>query len=258
VVVVAALESLDLWWWWGVGVELTLVLVLVEDEREKVKLAFVEMVRCDCWDMPDADRCRTRVLYCFFEWEGARCGITGASGRWTGAAAGICCGGAVKKQERWFGSGDRDLLAGDSISGLVGGVVPLVTALSDMSSSDRCDEPVEDADMGLMSGALYDSMLVVWMSSMGFEILWRREPTDALVELARLGAFSASAAFILCLTRRVVNALAIDMMAACSYSWSRIGAVKRLGVERRIRKYPLPRRGFEAASRLSKLPLTES
>jgi len=52
-------------------------------------------------------------------------------------------------------------LAGDSTSGLVGGVVPFVSALSDMSSSDRCDEPVEDADTGWISGALYDSMLVV-------------------------------------------------------------------------------------------------
>jgi hypothetical protein len=67
----------------------------------------------------------------------------------------------VKKQDRWFGSGDRARLAGDSISGLVGGVVPLVRALSDMSSSDLRDEPVEEADMGWISGALYDSMLVV-------------------------------------------------------------------------------------------------
>lgn len=120
----------------------------------------------------------------------------------------------MKKQERWFGSGDIDLLAGDSISGLVGGVVPLVTALSDMSSSDRCEEPVEDADMGLMSGALYDSMLVVWMRLMGLDILWRREPTGPLVvELLRLGSFSTSAAWMLCLTRRVVNARAIDMVA---------------------------------------------
>jgi hypothetical protein len=123
--------------------------VLVDEDREKVKLAFVETVRWDCWDSPDADRCRTSVLYFFVECEAARCGTTGASGR--GAGAGICCwvGATVKKQERWFGSGDRDLLAGDSTSGLVGGVVPFVKALSDMSSSDLGDEPVDDADMGL-------------------------------------------------------------------------------------------------------------
>jgi hypothetical protein len=40
-------------------------------------------------------------------------------------------------------------------------VVPDVSALSDMSSSDRCNEPVEEADMGWISGALYDSMFVV-------------------------------------------------------------------------------------------------
>jgi hypothetical protein len=43
----------------------------------------------------------------------------------------------------------------------VGGVVPDVSALSDMSSSDRRDEPMEEADMGWISGALYDRMLVV-------------------------------------------------------------------------------------------------
>lgn len=109
------------------------------------------------------------MLYCFLEWEAARCGTTGASGRAVGAGVCCCCccccwtGATLKKQERWFGSGDRDLLAGDSTSGLVGGVVPFVRALSDMdmSSSDLCDELVEDADMGWISGALYESMLVV-------------------------------------------------------------------------------------------------
>jgi hypothetical protein len=141
--------------------ELTLVLVLVDEDREKEKLAFVETVRCDCCDNPDADRCRTSVLYRFLvEWEGARCGTSGASG-WA-AGATVCWPGVVKKQERWFGSGDRDLFAeDDSTSGLVGGVVPDVSALSDMSSSDFCDEPVEEADLRWMSGALYDSMFVV-------------------------------------------------------------------------------------------------
>jgi hypothetical protein len=36
----------------------------------------------------------------------------------------------------------------------VGGVVPAVSALSDMSSSDLGDEEVDEADMGWMSGAL--------------------------------------------------------------------------------------------------------
>jgi len=45
--------------------------------------------------------------------------------------------------------------------------------------------------------------------------LWRRDPTDPfkLVELLRLGAFSDSAACMLCLTLRVVNALAIDILS---------------------------------------------
>lgn len=117
-------------------------------------------------------------------WEGARCGTVGGVD---------CAAGArdssvrVKKLERWFGLGvgDMDLFGDDSMSGLVGGVVPFVTALSDMSSSDRGDEPVDEADIGWMSGALYDNMLVVWTSWMGFEILLRIEPTDPLVELLR-------------------------------------------------------------------------
>lgn len=160
---VAVLESLDLWY---MGAELTLVLVLLEDDREKVMLAFVETVRCDCCDccdIADVDRCRTRVLYCFLEWDAARCGTAGTagtSGRGAGAV-GVCWLGTVKKQERWFGCGDMDRLGDDSTSGLVGGVVPVVTALSDMSSSDLWEDPVEDADMGWMSGALYESMFVV-------------------------------------------------------------------------------------------------
>lgn len=156
--------------------------MLLEGDRENVKLAFVETVRRDCSDMADMDRCRPRLSYGFFEWESARCGITGASDRAGG------CGvftGAVKRADRWFGSADRDLLGDDSTSGLVGGVVPFVTPLSDMSSSDLCEEPVEGAVMGWMSGALYDSILVVWMSSIGFEILWRIEPTDPFIEVLR-------------------------------------------------------------------------
>jgi hypothetical protein len=54
-----------------------------------------------------------------------------------------------------------DLFGDDSISGLVGGVEPFVTALSDMSSSDRLEELMEDAVNGWISGALYDNMFVV-------------------------------------------------------------------------------------------------
>lgn len=94
---VVGAEILDLWR--DTWPELTLVLVLVDEDREKEKLAFVETVRCDCWDMPDVDRCRTRVLYCFLvEWEGARCGTRGASGCVAGAV--VCWPGLVKKQER--------------------------------------------------------------------------------------------------------------------------------------------------------------
>ena len=156
----AAVESLDLWYVGAAELVLTLVLVLVEEEREKEKLAFVDTVRWDCWDIPDSDRCRTSVLY-FFGWDGARCGTTGVLDCEAGAR--VCCWLAVlKKTDRWFGSGHKALFPGeDSTSGLVGGVVPLVSALSDMSSSDLCDEPVEAADMGWISGALYDSMFVV-------------------------------------------------------------------------------------------------
>jgi hypothetical protein len=54
-----------------------------------------------------------------------------------------------------LGSGDNDLL-GESRSGLVGGEEAFV-ALSDRSSSDRWEEPVEPVDLdvlGKMSGAL--------------------------------------------------------------------------------------------------------
>ncbi len=130
------------------------MLVLVEDEREKEKLAFVEELPRDCCDICDADRCRTSVLG-FLGCERARCGITGASVR-VGAGAGFCfCRSArMKWLERWFGAGERDRFGEDSTSGLVGGVVPAVSALSDMSSSDLGDEEVDEADMGWMSGAL--------------------------------------------------------------------------------------------------------
>jgi hypothetical protein len=61
-----------------------------------------------------------------------------------------------------------DLCGGTS--GLVGGDEALVGA-SDMPSSDCADEAVDAADLGKRSGALYESMLVVWTSSIGAEIL---------------------------------------------------------------------------------------
>jgi hypothetical protein len=71
---------------------------------------------------------------------------------------------------------------------------------------------VELAVLG-MSGALYDSILVVYMSSTGAEILWRIDPA-AFVVLLRCGNTSASESVRLCLTRRVVNALAMDILVA--------------------------------------------
>ena len=99
-----------------------------------------------------------------------------------------------------------------SISGLVGGDDALVGALSDNSSSERCDESVELAVFGTISGALYDSILVVWINSTGAEILWRMEPTLPLVVLLRCGVVLPSASMRLCLTRRVVNALVIAIV----------------------------------------------
>jgi predicted aminopeptidase len=63
------------------------VLVLADDEREKVKLALVDTVRLDCSDMRDTERWRFSASYdAFFVCEGARCGITGASGFVTAAS----------------------------------------------------------------------------------------------------------------------------------------------------------------------------
>jgi hypothetical protein len=92
-----------------------------------------------------------------------------------------------------------------------------VCALSESSSSDLVDEAVDDAVLGWMSGALYDSIFVVWMSSTGAEILLRIE-LNALVVLLRCGIPSASAAAeMLCLFRRVVKALVIvDILTFCS------------------------------------------
>lgn len=108
-------------------------------------------------------------------------------------------------------------------SGLVGGDEALVGA-SDMPSSDCADEAVDAADLGKRSGALYESMLVVWTSSMGPEILGlstavveglclRVPKEDFAMVLLRCGAVSPSAVWRLCFTLRVVNARAIDMLS---------------------------------------------
>ena len=106
-----------------------------------------------------------------------------------------------------------------SMSGLLGGDDAAVRGVaSEDSSSDRFDEVGEVADLGKRSGALYESMLVVWTSSTGAEILLRME-LSALVVLLRLGRLSESPIWMLCLTRRVVNALPmLDILAACSYA----------------------------------------
>ena len=107
-------------------------------------------------------------------------------------------------------------------SGLVGGDDALVGA-SDMPSSDCADEAVDAADWGKRSGALYESMLVVWTSSIGAEILCLRgavveglclsvPKVDLAMVLLRCGGLSPSASCRLCFTLRVVNARARDMV----------------------------------------------
>jgi hypothetical protein len=93
-----------------------------------------------------------------------------------------------------------------------------------MPSSDRADEAVDAADLGKRSGALYESMLVVWTSSTGAEILCLSVPVvealflsvpkeDLAMVLLRCGALSPSASCMLCFTLRVVNARARDILA---------------------------------------------
>lgn len=85
------------------------------------------------------------------------------------------------------------------------------------STSDRVDnDEVEVAVLGSfwMSGALYESMFVVWTNSTGPDILLRMGPEiDPLTELLRLGLPSASPPPPKTLARRVVNALARDIVA---------------------------------------------
>lgn len=85
------------------------------------------------------------------------------------------------------------------------------------SSSDALDEVTEFADLGCRSGALYASIFVVWVSSIGAEILLRIEPLYPVAletVLLRFGApgeldsFRSSG----CRARRVVKARARDMV----------------------------------------------
>lgn len=76
-------------------------------------------------------------------------------------------------------------------------------------SSPECEE-FEEELLGKMSGALYESMLVVEMSSMGPEILCRIVPPDLIV----FDLFGISGvASVEALARRVVNALDNDIFA---------------------------------------------
>jgi hypothetical protein len=111
-------------------------------------------------------------------------------------------------------TGDDDLAsAGWRTSGLVGGEDEVVGTLSERSSSDLVDDVVEDdAALGKISGALYESKLVVWMSSMGAEILCLIEPADGFVVLLRCSAMALSAASGSSLTFRVVKARVRDIL----------------------------------------------
>jgi hypothetical protein len=85
-------------------------------------------------------------------------GIAGAESAWRSRATGLP--GAMKYDERWLGCGE-----GQSslrlASGLVGGVLSAVLRASE-SVSDLAVELLRE-DRG-RSGALYDSILVVWTS----------------------------------------------------------------------------------------------
>lgn len=82
--------------------------------------------------------------------------------------------------------------------------------LSEESESDLLDSVGEDSDRGNRSGALYASMLVVWVSSMGPEILLRTEYPLAVV-LLRCIPRSWEDCF-----RLVVKARARDILAVVS------------------------------------------
>jgi hypothetical protein len=95
----------------------------------------------------------------------------------------------------------------DEASGEVKGEEKVDGDLSD--SSPECDE-FEEELLGKMSGALYESIFVVEMSSMGAEILCRIVP-PVLIVLDRFGI--SGVASTEALARRVVNALDKDIFA---------------------------------------------
>lgn len=106
------------------------------------------------------------------------------------------------------------------------------------SSSDLTDELREETDRfrGSMSGALYESMLVVWTSSIGAEILFRIEAWlgTALVvwllcSISRSFALLAAAISVLSFTRRVVKALDIDTTDIVAVWEVSLGLTYRLG-----------------------------
>lgn len=99
------------------------------------------------------------------------------------------------------------------MSGLVGGDDVLVRALSDSSSETDLEEDVDDADLRYKSGALYASIFVVWVNSMGLEILLRIDPECAwprATVLLRCGRIPISVGG--CFARLVVNARAKDIL----------------------------------------------
>lgn len=145
-------DGLEALWWVEDAREVADVLVLADDEREKVRLALVDTVRLDCSDKREADRWRFSDSYVpLLVWDGARCGIAGASDFVAGTAA---CGDAVKYVDNRFGSGDAHRWVGTS--GLVGGDEAAVRAPSERLSSDLADEAeaVGETVLGKMSGAL--------------------------------------------------------------------------------------------------------
>jgi hypothetical protein len=112
----------------------------------------------------------------------------------------------------------------DEISGLVGGEDIAVLGLSTEDSSSDLEVRVgEDFVWGYKSGALYASMFVVWVNSMGLEILLRIEPDcpkPLAVELLRFGRTPMSVDD--CFTRRVVKARANDIFADSLLRYTRI------------------------------------
>lgn len=114
----------------------------------------------------------------------------------------------------------------DEISGLVGGEDIAVPGLSTEDSSSDLEVRVgEDVVRGYRSGALYASMFVVCVSSMGLEILLRIEPDcpkPLAVVLLRCGKIPMSVDD--CFPRRVVKARASDIFEDSLTRCSRINS----------------------------------